>query len=311
MQNKKIIISLIIGLSLISQSVIPALAQTTSTVTSTEQAGNYTLGAPKLVQDVNRMASKAAAVSQSRLTSIVARADTMITTRVTALQTLSTKVQNDSRLTDTEKTNLTTDIQNQISSLQTLKTKIDADTDATTALADTKQIITNYYIFAVYEPKTDMLIVLNNLNTVVTQLQATVPQLQNLITTYGQGKDTMQLQALVTDINNQLSTISTTLTSDTTTIEGVSISSESTAKATFAQVRSDVSTTIRTALNKIRTDISQMRPLFKTLILPNATQNNSSASAMPSMHMPQGQANSMANPPATSSSAPSSNAINP
>ncbi len=310
MNNKKTFLSLIIGLSLISQSIVPALAQSTSTVTSTEQPGNYNLGASRLIQNVNNMASRAAAISQNRLNSIIARANSMIATRVTALQALSTRVENDPRLTTDEKTSLTTDIQNQISSLQTLKTKIDADTDATIALADTKQIITNYYIFAVYEPKTDMLIVLNNLKTVVIQLQAMVPQLQNLITTYGQGKNTTQLQALVTDINTQLGTINTSLNNDITTIEGVSISSESTAKATFTQVRSDVSTTIRTGMDKIRSDIIAMRPLFKELIFPSATQNNSSSSAMMPVRPGTSMSNNAVNP-ATSSSAPVSNSINP
>src|SRR5216683_446727 len=190
---KKITYSIATALSLIviilTQSVAPAFAV-------------ETMGGQKMINTTNRMenhvqtqASYSANKSTNELQNIISRADTLITNRLTSLNALLTRLQSDTRLTASEKSSLTTDIQNDINGLTVLKTKIDADTDVTTARTDAKQIITNYYVYAVFEPKTRLLITLNNLQTTASYVQALVPQLQNLINTLKtQGKDVSQLQ---------------------------------------------------------------------------------------------------------------------
>src|SRR5579864_7463496 len=173
------------------------------------------LGAQKLVNQVNHeqnQASRAAQKQSNELQNIINRSNTMISSRISSLNTLSTRVQNDTRLSASEKSSLTSEIQTDISGLTALKTKIDADTDATTARSDEKTIVSSYYIFAAFEPKIRYLIILNNLQTVTTNLQSLVPQLQNIINTFkSQGKDVTQLQALLSDISSQLQTINTTI----------------------------------------------------------------------------------------------------
>lgn len=224
-------------------------------------------GEPRIANTITHMqnfASKSADRQANELQTIIKRADTLITNRLTALNKLSTRIQNDSKLSASEKSSLSSDIQTEINGLTAQKTKIDADTDATTARADAKQIITNYYVFAVFEPKVRLLITINNLQTTTANIQAIVPQLQNLINTYKtQGKDVTQMQNLLNDISSQLQTISTTLTTDATTVQNVSVTSNTTAKATFVQVRQDLAQIVRAGFAKIRSDFAQMRPLFK------------------------------------------------
>ena len=233
-------------------------------------------------RDVNRFqnqASKAAQRQDNQLQNIIQRADKLVENRLSSLNSLATRVQNDTRLTSSEKSSLSAEIQTDISGLTTLKAKIDADTDVSTARTDARQIITNYYIYALFEPKIRLLIVLNNLQTVTGNVQNLVPQIQNLINTFkSQGKDVTQLQTLLNDVSTQLQTINTTLTNDITTVQNVSVTSGvSSAETAFTRVRQDVAQVVRTGFAKIRQDFSQMRTLFHQLILPVPSSSSASA----------------------------------
>lgn len=242
------------------------------------------MGEQKMVNEVTHLenqASRSANKQANELQAIIKRADTLIGTRLNSLNKLLSRVQNDSRLSANEKSSLTSDIQNDITGLTNLKTKIDADTDATTARADAKTIITNYYVYAIFEPKVRLLITLNNLQTVTANMQALVPQLQNLINTFkAQGKDVTQLQSLLDDVSSQLQTINTTLTSDITTVEGISTTTQG-ASTTFSKVRQDIAQIVKTDFAKIRSDFVQMRPLFKQLINPTPSVASGSATETP------------------------------
>jgi DNA repair exonuclease SbcCD ATPase subunit len=256
----------IIGMLLV-QNVVSAFAQD--------------VGGKHLINEVNHFqnqASSAANKNQDNLQGIIQKADSLIANRLSSLNELLTRLQNDKRLSANEKSSLTSDIQNEISGLTSLKTKIDADTDVTTARTDAKQIITNYYVYVVFDPKVRLLITINNLQTVTANVQALVPQLQSLINTLkSQGQDVTQLQALLDDISSQLQTINTTLTNDATTVEGVSVSSESTAHTTFVKIHQDLSQIVKTDFGKIRSDFEQMRTLFKQIISPGKDKNASSS----------------------------------
>jgi|SRR5579885_145947 len=237
-------------------------------------------GGQGLIRDVNKwqnQATKSAQQQQNELQRIIKRSDSLITTRLIRLTTLTTRVQNDSRLSASEKSSLSADIQTDVSGLTALKAKIDVDTDVTIARVDEKQIITGYYIYAMFEPKVRLLIVLNNLQTVTANLQALVPQIQNLINTLqSQGKNVSQLQSLLNDVSSQLQIISTTLTNDTNTIQNVSVTTQN-PSATFTQVHQDIAQIVRSGFAKIQSDFSQMRPLFRQLILPNSNPTDTAS----------------------------------
>ena len=232
-----------------------------------------TLGGQKLINEVNHyqsQASHSAAKSANELQNIQSHADKLITDRLTSLNNLQTRLQNDTKLSSSIKNTLTTDIQNDINGLTALKAKIDADTNVTTARADAKTIFTNFYIYKMFEPKMRLLVTISNLQTITLNLEAIVPQIQNLINTLkAQGKDVSQLQPLLDDISSQLLTITTTLTKDETTVEGVTLTTQN-GSTVFTQVRGDLSQIVRSGFAKIKSDFSQMRPIFQHLILPNS-----------------------------------------
>ncbi len=227
---------------------------------------NAQLGIGGIKNEMTRLenrASKSAANQSLRLSKIKERADKLITNRINELNRLLNKISNNKRLSPQEKTSLSSDIQTDINSLTTLKAKIDADTDVDPAKADTKQIITNYYIYKIFVPKVRLLITIANMQTLSANIGQLTPQIQNFINTLKSGgKDVSSLQSLLDDINIQLEKINASLSSDKSKVSAVSISTQNSA-GIFAQVRQDLANA-RRDFAKIRKDIGQMRVDFKT-----------------------------------------------
>lgn len=215
-----------------------------------------------LADRMENHATQAAARQDASLSRIISRGDTMISVRLTSLQNLLTRVQNDKRLSDDEKNSFESDINSTISSLQSLKTKLDGDTDPTTALSDAKSIVTSYRIYMIYEPKTRLLVVVNNLQTASSTVSDLVTKVQGLVDTLkNEGKDVTTAQNALTDASTQLSAINTLLTTDKTLLTNVTIST-SNPQSVFMQVRKDLQTA-RTDMAKIRTDFETVRTSLK------------------------------------------------
>ncbi len=210
-------------------------------------------------QHIENISTKTAQFEQNQLQNIIKSSDILIAYRLKSLNTQISRIQNDNKLTSDEKTNLTSEIQTSIKGLTTLKTKIDADTDATTARSDAKQIITNY-LFGI---KIHLLIAISDLQATSANLQTLIPQIQNIINTMkSEGKNTSQMQTLLTDASSQLGIMNTTLTTDKTTINNISINTSNLYNSALFQVRQDISKPVQN-LTKIKTDFSQIRKLIK------------------------------------------------
>lgn len=226
-------------------------------------------------------ATGAAVRQQDRMAAAIHRAGTMIDGRIASLNALILRIQNDTRMSPAEKAGLIADTQTAITSLSNLKAKINADTDAQTLSANMKQIVSGYYIYAIFEPKTRLLVTINNLQTAMVDLEALVPQLQNLINTQkAEGKDVSGLQMLLNDVSTQIQSINSALASDSAKVQAVSTTSNpADARGVFTQVRQNLENTVRGSVVKIHTDISQMRPLFRRLFLLKSVPPQASQSA--------------------------------
>lgn len=234
-----------------------------------------------------RMEQKASAssqIQQNELTRIKERADQMIQVRLTSLQNLLTRISSDKRLSDTEKSSLTTDINTTISNLQALKTKIDADTDVTTARSDAKSIVTSYHVYATYEPKERLTVIIDNLQTSATSVGSVLTRLSTFIDTLkSQGKDTTSLTTLLKDMNTKLSDITAKLSADSTLLAGVSVTNAN-YQATFVQVRQSLAT-VRTDYAGILSDFHQFQSQVKALkVAVTPTPTAAPASATSSAH---------------------------
>jgi chromosome segregation ATPase len=235
---------------------------------------------PARVTQIAQRMTIAPTKQASELTAIQKSADTMISVRITTLNNLLSRIQNDTRLSADDKTTLTTNINTMISNLQALKTKIDADTDVTTARADRKTIVTSYHIYVTFEPQIRLLITIDNLSTTSATVSSLVTKLQSLSTTLkGQGKDTTSMDAAITDINTQLTAINTILTTDKTKLLGITTSSN-TNQATFVQIRQDLAK-VRGDFAQIRHDIATIRADVQGLVNESDLKINASGSAHP------------------------------
>src|SRR5476649_108166 len=98
-----------------------------------------------------------AANQAARLVSLHTVADTAITTRLTALNTASTRINGLVKLTNDQKTQFTGQITTDVNGLTSLKTKVDGDTDLPTLRADYKTIFTTYRVYAEFLPQLNLL----------------------------------------------------------------------------------------------------------------------------------------------------------
>ncbi|HEX7042075.1 MAG TPA: hypothetical protein VF189_02405 [Patescibacteria group bacterium] len=229
----------------------------------------------RVAQKIENRASAAAAKQADALTRIIQRADQLITTRLDSLQKLLSRITSDKRLSDTDKTSLTSDINTASTDLQNLKTKIDADTDETTAREDAKSIITNYRIYVIFEPKLRLLTIISNLQTTTDNVSSLSGRVQTLITDLkSQGKDTTAAQSALDDINSQLTTINTTLSTDKTLVSNVNVGSTN-PQSVFVQVRKDLAG-VRSDFAKIRSDLATIRSTLKLVVKmsPAAASNS-------------------------------------
>ncbi len=90
---------------------------------------------------------------QAELPKIIAKSDTAIAARITALNNLSTRVSALKNVSAAEKANLAAQISTTINGLNSLKAKIDADTDVSVATTDMKSITGSYRIYALAIPQ--------------------------------------------------------------------------------------------------------------------------------------------------------------
>ncbi len=222
-----------------------------------------TFAQTNLIQKIENQSTQTAQGQSNALDALKKKADSMIDKRVMDLNKAIARIQEDNRLTTGQKTSFVSSLQTNITGLTNLKAKIDADIDLTIARSDAKQIVDSYRIYLVVEPKTRLLVTINNLQTTNTNMQNLSPKLQDLINALkSQGKDSTDLQISLDDINAKVSVNNTLLASDQTKVEATTITDVTGAHNTFVAVRKDLAT-IRSNFAAIRHDIAQMREDFK------------------------------------------------
>lgn len=234
-----------------------------------------------LAKDANNLArqaqntinnsSKAAVREQEQIIRLKQQGDKMADQRIKSLNSLITRIDNDKSLTSDEKITLSSDVQNAINGLTVLKTKIAGDTTIADLKTDIKQIITNYKVYEIFEPKMRILVIIDNLQDISNRLSQLSPKLQTFISDLkSQNKNVSDLQVLLDDINSNLSVINTKLSADKTAIMNVNVSTAN-AKDTFVSVRKDLAQ-VRALFAKIRHDIALMREDFKGVLAVSPTK---------------------------------------
>jgi|SRR5581483_11456825 len=193
--------------TLITTLAVPAVVfAQTPTTTDTSGSTNTTPAAGTKAQE--RLAQRQANLAQKTETldtNLKTRGDNEIDRRITALNTLISRIGAFKKLSADQKASFTTQIQTEISNLTTLKAKIDADTDTTSLRTDVKAIVIEYRVFAFYIPQLRilesadrMLTVADDLTTLSTKLQ------QRIADASAAGKDVTSLTPTLTDMQAKI-----------------------------------------------------------------------------------------------------------
>jgi hypothetical protein len=185
-----------------------------------------------------------------RVTAIITAGNREINRRLKTLNTAKTKISSATRVSDTDKAMLTSEVADEIAGLTELRTKLDAETTIAGAKADAQSMVTDYRVYALIVPKLQLVRVANDQQVVEGKLTALAATLQTRIdTAKAGGKDVASLQTQLDDLNAKVAS----------------------AKATSMTVQAKVMVLQPTDYNTDHTVLSGYRDQLKTARADNQT----------------------------------------
>lgn len=157
------------------------------------------------VNSASPAAVKKVVVQKQGIESIKNKATKEIDRRITSLNNLITRINNNQKLTADEKSSLSAQVQSEISGLTSLKSRIASGTDLATLRTDVKSITNEYRVYALIMPKTGIIYSADLILSHVTSLNNIYNKLQARIQTAQQnGKDVTSLQNSLNDMKTKL-----------------------------------------------------------------------------------------------------------
>ena len=254
----------------------PAFAQTTSNVDLKGELKTIVaahIGSSSVSARVN-----ASTTAQTKIANAIDLANKEITRRISALTDLTTKVQAMVRVSSTEKTTLSNEVQTEISALNTLKAKIDAETDLTVLKTDVQSITKDYRIFMLIIPQGRIEVTADRIQTIAGLYPTLATKLQARISA-GQtaGKDVTSVNATLSDMNakvadaNAKAQAAVALVANLQPDQGVQATIQSN-QAALKSARAD----LKTALQDLRTARQDAGVIVRTV---EAWRLNASASS--------------------------------
>lgn len=183
----------------------PLFQKTAIAVTSTAIVMGLAAGIVAAQTNSSAAGSRQTNAQIQKVSNLKNRADQEINRRLTTLNSLLTKITASKKLSDTNKSSLSTLIQSDITNLTTLKSKIAVDSDLATLRSDVQLIVKDYRIYLLIRPKAGIVVagdtVLANtekLSTLAGKLQTRISQAQ------AAGKDVSALQTAYTDMQAKI-----------------------------------------------------------------------------------------------------------
>lgn len=213
---------------------------------------------------------------QTRVQNGIQRGDTEINNRVNSLNGLVSRINDIKRLSATTKATLTAQVTSQISALQTLKTKIEADTDLTTLKADLKSILDSYRIYALFIPKTHILVASDGILQATSKFSDIETRLQTKIqSAQTAGKDVTSLNNALSDMQSKIADAQTQANNAVSVVTPLQPQADTSAYAsTLKGARTDLQTGIhdlQTARIDAQTIISGLKSLGVNTATSSAT----------------------------------------
>jgi len=141
----------------------------------------------------------------AQLQRVIDRGNNEISRRLSTLQSLSSKISASTKLTDSDKASLSSEVSGEIDGLTALKTKLDADTTVADARTDAQAVITEYRVYALVAPKVDFIRVADDQQVAINKLTALIAKFQSRINAAkSAGKNVTALQSALTNMTTQV-----------------------------------------------------------------------------------------------------------
>lgn len=212
--------------------------------------------------------------------------DAAIANRITALNTLSTKITaRQTRLTSAQVSALQSDVTTNLNGLQALKSKLDAETDMTAARADVKSIYVTFRIYAVVLPRDYHLIWLDIAANTEAKLKDAQPKIEAAIDAVSslpdKDGDKGKLAAAFADYKNQVAAAEGQIDGAqglvSTLTPSAFDSSPATYKTDFTDFRNDIKTA-HTDIVAAAKDLHVIAAALRDLVGDQAGSNDTDAS---------------------------------
>jgi hypothetical protein len=133
-----------------------------------------------------------------------------ITRRVLALRELSTAAKSIVRLSEADRSALTTQLQDQVNGLSSLNAKIQGDTDEATVRADAGKIVTDYRVYVLTIPKARGVVVSDIEVNAADRLTKLADRLSNAID-QASGKNTTKAKTDLASLRTKLASVTGTV----------------------------------------------------------------------------------------------------
>ena len=200
-------------------------------------------------------------------TTIKERASAEITNRVTTLGNLLSRIESMAKISGSEKSSMSSDIQSEISNLSSLKTNIGADNSTTTLRSDAKSITKAYRIYALVVPKTSIVAAADRVNTLVTSLTAIGVKLQTRITAaQSSGADVSSTTSALLDFNAKVSDASAQASAATSEVANLAPDNgDNTVLASNTAALKDARSKIQLATKDIQTARQDANTIVKAI----------------------------------------------
>lgn len=231
--------------------------------------------------------SSKSASSTARLDYLQTRCNSEIDTRLTSLNNAIAKIGGVQKLSDSQKQQYESSLQQTINGLTDLKAQCASDTTAKTVAVNTKSVFSGYRVYAELLPQTSLLVAADKLGTTAGQLNDLSVKLQTRITNaQSQGQTVSSMQTLLTDMQTQITNAQT----QSTTIIGLVSPLQPTTydqnpsgtKTTFTTAKSDLQAGMQD-LRKAIQDAEQIRNILVSMGKTKTTTGSSSAATIPTV----------------------------
>lgn len=163
------------------------------------------ISVPSLAAAANSSTPAQTALQQQHLANIKSKGDLEISRRLTQLKKLSSIISASVHLSASDQSSLLSEVNNEVIGLTSLETQLNSETVLANAVADAKNIFSEYRVYALVTPKVWLIKTADDQQSVETKLTTLASKLQTRLNAeQTAGKNVTTLSSTLSDMNTQI-----------------------------------------------------------------------------------------------------------